>query len=68
MIQGRLYLVKWLKKQQWPNIISRVVIENKLCQLESIQVLSKTRNHERITHIKETIWLKSHKVKNVILI
>jgi len=45
MIQGRLYLVKWLKKQQWPNIISRVAIENKLCQLELIQVLPKTRNH-----------------------
>jgi len=53
MIQGRLDLVKWLQKQQWPNIILRVAIENKLCQLESIQVLPKTRNHERITHIKE---------------
>jgi len=33
MIQGRLFLVKWLKKQQWP-ISSRVAIENKL-SLES---------------------------------
>ncbi|WVZ26067.1 hypothetical protein V8G54_004611 [Vigna mungo] len=47
-------------------ISSRFAIGNKLCQLESIQVLPNTRNLECISHKKErVIWLKSQKVESV---
>ncbi|WVY94397.1 hypothetical protein V8G54_033485 [Vigna mungo] len=51
------------KERTMAYISSTFAIGNKLCQLESIQVLPNTRNHEFISHKKETvIWLTEGRI------